>query len=236
MNAPGSAPRQTASPACRCLAKDACIEPKGFWGFLQPQHRQDRGERNSHNYWGWLGAGISTPQSCTSPTVTHSLLACEIFWQSAFCKSKQLFHQHPAATPPVLRRERALSACTEPGGRLAGAGAGAGAARRARAPGEHQQCCRDVAPPEQGAEHLLVVSGLGRAPRDIHLPKRSPLEDPASWQGPAFVSPGRAVSHSEGSRGAAQGGLLGPPAHAWAAHGCLRLLCSSSAPWREPQG
>lgn len=142
MNLPGSAPCQTATPVCRRPAKDACIKPEGVWGFLQPRHRQDMGECNSRNDRGWLGAGISTPRRCASPTVTHSLLEREIFWQSAFCKSKQLFHQHPAATPPVLGRERALSARTEPGGRLAGAGA----ARRARASGEHQQHCRDVAP------------------------------------------------------------------------------------------
>lgn len=63
------------------------------------------------------GAGISTPQSSATLIVTPSLLECKIFWQSAFCKSKQLFHQHLAASegdsPPA--------GCTKPG-RAAGLG------------------------------------------------------------------------------------------------------------------
>lgn len=132
------------------------------------------------------GAGISTPRSSASLLVTPSLLECKIFWQSAFCKSKQLFHQHLAASEGDSPRSR--------GGRLARAGKSPPAPAETWHPrmgcwGEGTSAGEKSRP-----EHVLVTpkfcaSSWGPLPSR----KISHFRGPAQLKGAWFAWPGRAV-------------------------------------------
>lgn len=99
INLPGSVSWETATSECRCLAKDACVGAEGIsGGCCSPGAGGTRANVTPATPGAGSGAGISTPQSSATLTVTPSLLECKISWQSAFCKSKQLFHQHLAAS------------------------------------------------------------------------------------------------------------------------------------------
>lgn len=95
---PGSVSCEMATSECRCLAKDACQSRRHSGGCCGPGAGRTGANVTPATPGAGSGTGISTPQSSASLIVTPSLLECKIFWQSAFCKSKQLFHQHLAAS------------------------------------------------------------------------------------------------------------------------------------------